>query len=338
MNQTIAVLAAASVAACLSILPAAAQEETTLILATALPPNNPLAVQILHPWSQRVNEAGTGKLKIDIRDGMAIANLRNSYDRVVSDVAQISWLTHNNFPGQFNLSLVGGLPYLSDTSEHGSVAMYRLYKSGVLDAEYNQVLPISLAVLSRGGLHLRRAPQSLDQLKGLKVIVSSRASGEVVTRIGMAPIALTVTEMYEAIQRATVDGAALGWTAVESFKLDEVTSYHANASFGTSAGMLFVNKKRYEALPAAARAVLDRFSVETESRELGKFWDRLDKVGADRVRGLPGHQVVELPAETQARWKTLAEPVAEEWAKSVPNGEKVLAAFRAELAKVKAGQ
>jgi TRAP-type C4-dicarboxylate transport system substrate-binding protein len=337
MKKKISMLATACIAGLLSLPPVAAQE-SSLILATALPPNNPLAAQVLHPWSQKVNEAGAGKIKIDIRDGMAIANLRNSYDRVVADVAQISWLTHNNFPGQFNLSLVGGLPYLGDNSEENSVALYRLYKSGILDAEYNQVLPISLAVLSRGGLHLRRVPQSLDQLKGLKVIVSSRAQGEVVTRIGMAPIALTVTEMYEAIQRATVDGAALGWTAVESFKLDEVTSYHANASFGTSAGMLFINKKRYEALPADARAVLDRFSVEAESRELGKFWDRLDRVGADRVRALPGHQVVELPAEVQARWKVLSEPVADEWAKSVPGGEKVLAQFRAELAKVKAGQ
>jgi len=168
--------------------------------------------------------------------------------------------------------------------------------------------------------------------------VSSRASGEVVTRIGMAPIALPVTDTYEALQRATVDGVALGWTAVESFKLDEVTFYHANASFGTSSGMLFINKKRYEALPEAARKVIDAHSGEAESRVLGKFWDRLDIVGEDRVKAIKGQTVVALPAEIQAKWARLAEPVAEEWAKTVANGQKVLAAYRAELAKVKAGK
>jgi TRAP-type C4-dicarboxylate transport system substrate-binding protein len=275
MKKSLAAAALATLSAGAS-LPADA-DEVSLVLATALPPNNVMAQTILHPWAQRVNAAGKGTLVIDVRDGMAIANLRNSYDRVVSDVAQLSWLTHNNFPGAFTLSLVGGLPYLTDNSEQGSVAMWRLYKSGALDGEYQQVIPISLAVLSKGGLHLRRMPQSLDQLKGLKVIVSSRASGEVVTRIGMAPIALPVTDTYEALQRATVDGVALGWTAVESFKLDEVTSYHANASFGTSSGMLFINKKRYTALPAAAKKIIDDHSGEAESRVLGQFWDRLDE-------------------------------------------------------------
>ena len=47
----------------------------------------------------------------------------------------------------------------------------------------------------------------------------------------------------------------------------------------------------------------------------------------------PDGGLVELPAEVQARWKALSEPVAEEWAKSVPGGDKVLAAFqRIELA------
>src|SRR5215469_7283531 len=114
---------------------ARADDVPTLILATALPPGNPLADQVLHPWADRVNTAAAGKLKIDIRDGMAIANLNNSYDRVVADVAQISWLTHGNFAGKFQRSNVGGLPFIAgDKSEDASVALWRLYRDGVLDA------------------------------------------------------------------------------------------------------------------------------------------------------------------------------------------------------------
>jgi hypothetical protein len=84
--------------------------------------------------------------------------------------------------------------------------------------------------------------------------------------------------------------------------------------------------------------IIDDHSGEAESRVLGQFWDRLDKVGEDRVRAIPGQQVVALPTDVQARWAKLSDPVAEEWAKSVPGGEKVLAEFRAELTKVKAGR
>ena len=104
------ILVATGIALLAAALPrgeAWADGETTLILATALPPGNPLVDQVLHPWAERVNQAGTGRIKIDVRDGMAIANLNNSYDRVVADVAQISWLTHSNFAGKFRLSNVG---------------------------------------------------------------------------------------------------------------------------------------------------------------------------------------------------------------------------------------
>lgn len=317
---------------------APAQDETTLILATALPPGNPLSAQVLHPWADRVNEAGAGVLKIDIRDGTTIANLDNSYDRVVADVAQISWLTHSNFAGKFQRSNVGGLPFVSDRSEDASVAMWRLYKSGLLGAEYDEVRPIMIAVLSQAGFHFRTAPASLGDLKGLKVIPPSKETGELAQRLGMAPTVMAVSQSYEALQRGTVDGVMLGWTAVLSFKLQEVTTYHAEAALGTTAGMLFIAKKRYDSLPPEAKKVLDDFSGENESRNLGKFWDRLQVFGDNLVKGM-GHQtVIDAPPALVATWRAEAEPIVAAWAKATPDGDAVLRAYRQQLADVEAGR
>lgn len=332
--------AAAAITACaLAVAPslAHADGETTLILATALPPGNPLADQVLHPWADRVNKAGAGVLKIDIRDGMAIANLNNSYDRVVADVAQISWLTHSNFAGKFKRSNVGGLPFVSDKSEDASVAMWRLYKTGLLDPEYDEVQPIMIAVLSQAGFHFRTAPASLENLKGLKVIPPSKEGGELAQRLGMAPTVMAVTQTYEALQRNTVDGVMLGWTAILSFKLQEVTSYHVDAALGSTAGMLFIAKRRYQSLPPGAKAILDQFSGEGESRELGKFWDRLQSFGDGLVKSLPNQTLVTASPELIAKWRAAAEPIVQGWAHDTPDGEKILAAYRQQLAAVTAG-
>jgi TRAP-type C4-dicarboxylate transport system substrate-binding protein len=335
----IAVALGALALAFTAVATAGADDVPTLILATALPPGNPLADQVLHPWADRVNAAAEGKLKIDIRDGMAIANLNNSYDRVVADVAQISWLTHNNFAGKFQRSTVAGLPFIAgESSENASVAMWRLYRDGMFGPEYDEVRPIMLAMLSQSNFHFRTKPASLANLKGLKVITSSKETGDLAQRLGMAPIVLAVTQSYEALQRNTVDGVMLGWTAVLSFKLQEVTTYHVEAALGTATGMMFIGKKRYESLPASAKAVLDKFSGEGESRELGKFWDRLQVFGDKLVKGLPNQTVIDAPPDLVAKWRSEAEPVAADWAKRTPDGEKVLAAFRAELGKINAGQ
>jgi TRAP-type C4-dicarboxylate transport system substrate-binding protein len=333
MQRSSAAVAALLIAAWLS--PGSAAAAPKLILATALPSDNPLAAQILVPWAERANADAKGVLEIDVRNGMAIANLRNSYDRVVADVAQISWLTHSTFAGKFPRSEVGGLPFLADKAEEASVAMWRLYASGALDAEYKDVKPISIAVLSQAGIHLRAAPKSLDNLKGLKAIVATKEIGQVVSQLGIAQTSLPVTDAYEAVQRGTVDGLVLGWTAIQSFKLQEVTSYHANTSLGSATGMMFISRKAYNALPPDARKVIDEHSGEPESRALGKFWDRLDALGTKRVSAMSGQTVVNVPKEIEAKWRALAQPVIAAWAKAAPDGEKVLGIFRAQLAKVK---
>jgi TRAP-type transport system periplasmic protein len=144
---------------------------------------------------------------------------------------------------------------------------------------------------------------------------------------------MSVAQSYEALQRNTVDGVMLGWTAVLSFKLQEVTTYHADAALGTTGGMLFIAKKRYAALPPAVKQILDQFSGEGESRELGKFWDRLQVFGDKLVKGLPNQTVIDTPPDQTAKWRADAEPVAADWAKRTPDGDKVLKAFREELAK-----
>jgi TRAP-type C4-dicarboxylate transport system substrate-binding protein len=331
-------LAGIAALAAIATAPLSARADTTpptLVFATALPPGNPLSAQVLHPWADRVNAAVGDKLKIDIRDGMAIANLNNSYDRVVGDVVQISWLTHSNFAGKFLLSTVGGLPFEADTSEKASVAMWRLYQKGAFAAEYDQVRPIMLAVLSQAGFHFRKAPASLDNLKGLKVLPASKETGNLASALGMAPIVLAVTDSYEALQRGTVDGAMLGWTAVQSFKLEEVTSYHVDAALGSSTGMMFISKKAYDALPPESRAALDQFSGEGESRTLGKFWDRLTATGQERVKAM-NQTVLDAPTEIVAKWRIAAAPTVDAWTKAAPQGDQVLQQFRAELAKVDA--
>ena len=54
----------------------------------------------------------------------------------------------------------------------------------------------------------------------------------------------------------------MGWTAVLSFKLQEVTTYHVEAALGTSTGTMFIGKKHYAVAAGlgegGARQVLGR--------------------------------------------------------------------------------
>lgn len=172
----------------------------------------------------------------------------------------------------------------------------------------------------------------------LRLMIVARTAADTVTRLGAAPISLLLPELYQGLQRNTVDGALMSWTAFQPFKLAEVTTYHIDTRLGTPPAMVFMAKKRYEALSPEARKIIDANSGEAESRALGKAWDEVEDEARQAAKKDPKHTVVTPSPELTAKWQAAVAPVTDAWVKATPGGDKVLAAFHETLAQVKAGQ
>lgn len=315
---------------------AASAQETTLIFATINPANADTVTRYLQPWADRINAAGKGVLHIDARSDAILANPGNFYDRVMSDVVQITWGTQSQVGGKFPLSDLAALPFLTDKSEAASVAFYRLYKTGLLDREYADVVPLWLYVYPQNGLHFAKPPKTLANLGGLKVQAINKVNAQIATLLGAAPITLNIGEAYMALQRGTIDATIVPWPAFQPFKLDEVTAYHVEAPLGSGPGMMFMAKKRYEALPAAARKILDDNSGEAAARSWGAFLDKLADEAKTHVRTLPRQKVVELSPEQRAKWHAALASITQQWVAETPGGGTVLNRFRELLAQAQA--
>jgi TRAP-type C4-dicarboxylate transport system substrate-binding protein len=320
----------------------AAQE--TLLFPVQTPANSSMSTEFFQPYADRITKASDGALVVDVRYGAALATARNIYDRILNDVVQLGWGLQNYVPGQFRLSEISALPFVVDrtvyTAEHASAAQWRLYKSGLIDAEYEQVIPLFLNVLTQSQLHTVRPLKSLEAatvLSGLKINGPAPHYGKVISRLGGAPVSFSTAETYESLQRNLMDGTITGFTAFPPYKLDEVTSYHVDTSLGTAAGMMFMTRKRYAALSAAARKAIDANSGEAPSRELGRFFQRTDDEVRARMKASPKHTVVELTPEQTAAWQQRIAPAIDELLADRPGGRKVLDEFRKQLAAVKAG-
>lgn len=331
-------IATAALAAALLVLGGAAAraDAVKLVFATVTPPGSVVNTQVILPWAKRVNDAGKGVVSIDVREGTTLANFGNVYDRVLSDVVQIGWGIHAAVGGKFPLSNVVALPLVFDRSVDGSTAFWRVYKAGLMDREYDQVVPLMLAALPSSGIHMVRPLKSLDTLGGAKLIVPGKVQGEAISNLDGTPISLPLTDMYEALQRHTVDGTMIAWVAFNPWKLAEVTFYHVDASLGGAAGMVFMAKAKYQSLPAAARKVIDDNSGEAASRAFGVALDTEDDAQRASVKASDKQTVVELSPAQRASWEKRVAPSIEHWTKDNAGAEAVLERFRAEIAK-KAG-
>jgi TRAP-type C4-dicarboxylate transport system substrate-binding protein len=329
----------AIVAASLALTPGTAPAEPAkIIFATANPPNSALVEHVFKPWVARVNAASPDTIDIEIREGTSIANLTNYYDRVMNDVVQIVFGMQGLIGGRFPLSAAAGLPYVADDGVTASVAFWRLYKSGMLDAEYKELKPVMLAVLPQSRLHLNRVPKTIEETAGMKLIASGKERSEVVSRLGYAPITGSSADMYPMLQRHVADGIVSAWPAFETFKLAEVTAYHLDVPLGGSTSIVFLSAKRFAALPEAAQKTIDANSNEAQSRQFGVVWEQMATDARNSAQKAPGHVFAKLPPDTAEKWRRAAEPVLQDWARAQPGGEAVLAKFRTLLAEVQAGK
>jgi TRAP-type C4-dicarboxylate transport system substrate-binding protein len=169
------------------------------------------------------------------------------------------------------------------------------------------------------------------------MIAGSKIATEVMQRLGAAPLSFRIDEYYEILQRGTADGAMIGWTAFNPFKLAEVTHYHLDVPLGGDTGYVFMARKEWNALPAPVQKILLANSGEGESRSFGRFWDQVVKEGKEDTMKKPGHTLLHLTDAQEKAWHDRVAPIAAGWAKSMPEGDKVISTYGELLAKVKAG-
>ncbi len=321
-----------------ALISSAAAEEIPLKFAYTAPLlSSPYSTwsQFWQPWVEKVNREGRGQFKIEVFGGNTLATIANVYDRLINDVVQIGYGIQA-VSGKFPLTDACTLPFQSDDAAPASTACWTLYANGTIAAEYADIHPIAIWAFTHSGLHTNKPLRRLEDLKGLKIAVTLKPTGQAVQALGGTPIAMPISDFYQAQMRGVVNGIAIPWIGMQQFKLQEVTKYHLEVALGSGAGFVAMNKRAYAALSAKGKQIIDRNSGVEISTGMGQTVDKIQAVQRAGISGMPGHTITTLDAAEERRWYALVEPTVERWAKATPNGAAALAAFKVELAKAKA--
>jgi TRAP-type C4-dicarboxylate transport system substrate-binding protein len=313
-----------------------AQEKLTMFYPGPLESN---WEKLFSEWARKVEADSKNTLVIEVKANSPLANFTNIIDRVENDVVQIGIALASIFPRRFELTQIVAVPFTIDLDDddQASTTVWRLYKAGLLDSEYDTMIPLFVGVSKQSGFHFARPPKSLDQLQGLKMRIFASSQLDMVKSLGMSPVSLPPTDIYLALQRGTLDGTITSWTSFPSLRLQEVTKYHVELPLGGSVFIAFMSRKKYNALPEAARRAIDANANESYSRAFGRV------LGEDAEKGKKlsaGHTIVRLTPEKTAEWRQkFGDAMAENWRKAnAPQSEKVLEAFARIYADVKAGR
>lgn len=333
MRGTIAALATALIVAA----PAAGHTAPQMLkFGTSGPGFGPLYDDAYVAWAKEVTAASKGTVEVKVFPGGQLGTMRNMYDRVVNDVAQVGYMVLGPIATQFPKTTVVGLPFVAGNPMEAAQALWRTYERGVIADEFAKVHPVAMAAFTNTSIHAHKPFHSLDDLKGMKIGSQSRVTGEVAAKLGGTAVSLPVSEAYQALNRGTVEAIATGWPAIVPFKLNEVTVAHTDLPLSAEMAFNAMNKETYAKLPAAGKAAIDQYSGMHFSILMGKAITKMATQGRAVALKAPGAYIVKISDTEEARWRQRVEPIIDHWVKETPNGAAVLAAFREEIAKIRA--
>ena len=306
----------------------------TLKFNSPAPPPSFLHNNVFRPWIAKVEKASKGTLKIQLYVGGTLGNFKVNYDRVVDGVADIGFILNAFTGGKFKKLDVAELPFQSKNSTEAAYSLWKVYASGVANDEFDKVKPLAIWTFPNAALHTKKKITSLADVQGMRLATSNVETSHIVQRLGGVPVTFTPPDTYEAISRGIAAGTLMPFTGMRIFKINEVTSHHLDEPLGGSTAMMFINKKKYDSLPAHAKAALDEYSYLPLSVITGKATD----ADWSKARASVASGTNTLSPEQEKKWEEVTRPVIADWVKKTPDGAKILKTFQDGIKEYRSGK
>ena len=261
-------------------LSASAVADTTLRIATWLPPGHIMNSEIWPTWGKWIEEATEGRVKIKIEHGMG--HPKSMFDLVEDGVVDASYSYHGYVPGRFKLPLSVEQPGLGVNAEAASVALWHVQDKYFKEAgEFDGLTLAGLFTHGPGYVHTTKPMATLADLEGKKIRIGGGVQASVGKRLGITPIAAPGSKIYEMLQQGVIDGVFNPMDSQKSLRLYEVAPNVLAVPGGMYLGSfsIFINPDFLADLPKKDRDAIMSVSGEKLSAMAGRAWDNADAKG-----------------------------------------------------------
>jgi TRAP-type C4-dicarboxylate transport system substrate-binding protein len=292
-----------------------AQAATTQLTYSIFFPSTHGQAKAGESWAQEIEKGTNGQVKINVLAGGTLTPADQCFDGVVKGISDIGMSVFAYTRGRFPMIEVLDLPMGYPNGRVATRVANEFYKK-FAPKELEGVKLLYIHAHGPGLLHTKTPVTTIEQLKGMK-IRSTGLSAKIVEALGAVPVAMPQGQTYESLQKGVVEGTFAPIETLKGWKQAEVIKSTTDCSgIGyTTAMFVVMNLKKWNALPADVRKVMD----EVSSRWIdvhGKAWDQLDQEGREYSLSL-GNKIVSLSADENARWQKAVQPIIEEYIKDV---------------------
>lgn len=327
-------------AACALALPLSATAQLVeLKFASFPPPPGALNRDVLGPWVREVNEELKGTLNVRLFAGGTLGRDPVQQFKLVRDrVADLAYVVMGYTPGDFPDSTIFELPFVIENSLEGSLAHWRLVERGLLRG-YDKAKFLGAFTIPPQSLHTNFKLERIEDLKGQKIRSAGPYQSAAIELLGGTAVSgIPVSGAAEALSRGVVQGVLSDWNGMIAFRIADAAKFHLEVPIGTAAAGIFMNLEAYNALPARAKAVIDKHSGAALSRLHGIEFDKRYRANLERTRPMKEHSFVFPSAAEREAIRRRLQPITDRWIQENPEGRKRYDALMATLEDIRKGR
>ncbi|GED23488.1 TRAP transporter substrate-binding protein [Halomonas halmophila] len=266
-------------------------------------------------WAENVEQMSDGRIAIEILPVGSVVQANQTLQAVESGILQGHLTDPSYFTGQNPaFGMMGNL--VGAWSDPYDFLDYMNNAGG--EELYNELVePYGLHLIGAAATGLESLPstkpiRSVEDMKGLKLRAPEGMVYNIFEAAGATPVNLPGSEVYTGLEKGVIDAADYTVFATNQAQgLHEFAPYPLYPGFH-SLPMVSVslNKEIWEGLPADLKAILET-SVDSLAYEMVAELKTRDLEAVREARNNPDIEIIDLPAEERAQFRSIAK---EEWA------------------------
>jgi len=296
-------------------------------------PKHHVWAKLMAPWGKGIEAANVGLNVVGFPGGQIGGKPPGAFKRVVNGIADIEFGLQGYTSTVFPRTMVVEIPLQWGSPSEATAALWKIFDKH-LASEYARVEVLGLWTTDVPVLMTNKVVRTPDDLKGLKLRTPSRDQAAIIKGLGAIPVGMPMPQTYSAIEKGVVDGALVGISVVNSFKLAEVVkNYVIGLPMGFSPQMMVMNKKTHAGLSADQKKAVDAQRGLPLSLKGAKLYEAARAAGIKTVRDRKDTNITELSAAEKAAWTARFKTIVDDWVKryekSQPTYQQMLADYLA---------
>lgn len=284
-------------------------------------------------FAERAKEVTKGQVTIAVHPGGALGVKANESVRAVED-GTVAMAEFAGFQNVGDLPILGmeSLPFLVDDYDQLRI-MHQVARPTweAALAKRNQRLLYSVPWPSQN-FFTKKAINSIDDLKGVRMRTYDRNTAEMVTKLGMVPQQLNSPDVVPALASGRIDAVMTSGTTAVAQKYWEFLKHTYNTNHLWASNLMVIGNGAWNKLSAENRAALEKLAKEMEPQ----FWDVSKGEHIQRMDQLKknGMTIGSASKELLDRMRAVTRPMWDEFAKATgAEGAKLLAEYRSKTGK-----